>query len=69
MFLLPCSERLGEVIGKTGLPWQNAFEVCVELDGSGQAGASRAEEGINLGKPSPAALAGIGGSQSSAPPH
>jgi hypothetical protein len=64
------SERLGEVIGKTGLPWQNAFEVCVELDGAGQAGASRAEEGINLGKPKPAALAalGAGGSKVTAPP-
>lgn len=38
------------------------------MDGSGQAGASRAEEGINLGKPTPAALASIGGSQTSAPP-
>jgi hypothetical protein len=64
----PCSERLGEVIGKTGLPWQNAFEVCVALD-NGQAGASRAEEGINLGKPTAAALAALtGGSQVSAPP-
>ena len=66
-----CSERLGEVISKTGLPWQNAWEVCVELDG-GEAGASRAEEGINLGKPTAAALAAIGGvsggSQVSAPP-
>ena len=44
--------------------------MCVELDGAGQAGASRAEEGINLGKPLPAALAAIGaaGSQMSAPP-
>lgn len=36
---------------------------------NGQAGASRAEEGINLGKPTKAALAALaGGSQVSAPP-
>jgi len=66
----PYSDRLGEVIGKAGLAWQNSWEVCVELDGSGQAGASRAEEGINLGKPTPASLQALagGGSQSNAAP-
>jgi hypothetical protein len=56
--------RFGEVLSSTGLPWQNAFEVVVAVDGKGQPDATRAEQGANIFKP----LAGAGAARAPPPP-
>ena len=61
---MPAFLRMGAPPGCSSPPTDTILsrnQVCVELDGVGEAGASRAEEGINLGKPTPAALASLGG--------
>lgn len=54
------SVKTGEIVKSVGLPWQNVWEVCVEADGAGNAASSRAEEGINLGKPTATGLGKLG---------
>ncbi len=44
------SLKYGEVTGTTGMPWQNAYEVCVTVDATGNPGSSRAEEASKIGK-------------------
>jgi hypothetical protein len=44
------SLKFGEVTGTAGMPWQNAYEVCVTVDATGNPGASRAEESSKIGK-------------------
>lgn len=69
-----CSVRLGEIVKKVGGFLSNNWEVAVDLDPSGRPGATRAEEGINLPKPTPSGLAKMGiaavvkGNASRAPP-
>eukprot|EP00282_Hemiselmis_andersenii_P035573 CAMPEP_0169430640 /NCGR_PEP_ID=MMETSP1042-20121227/2509_1 /TAXON_ID=464988 /ORGANISM="Hemiselmis andersenii, Strain CCMP1180" /LENGTH=477 /DNA_ID=CAMNT_0009540973 /DNA_START=155 /DNA_END=1585 /DNA_ORIENTATION=- len=49
------SVRIGEISKKAGMAFQSQFEVIVE-----PSGASRVEEALNLGKPTPAGLAKLG---------
>lgn len=53
------STRFAEIIRSAGFGFQNQWEVAVTVDQSGNAGASKVEEGINLAKPVPAALQAV----------
>ncbi|KAJ1465340.1 hypothetical protein T484DRAFT_1757489, partial [Baffinella frigidus] len=52
--------RFGQVVAKTGLPWQNIYEVCVSVNADGSPEASRTEEAKDIFKPSAAALQSLG---------
>jgi hypothetical protein len=55
------STRFGEVARKVGYFFQDNWEVVVTTSPNGKAGSARIEEGVMLGRPNAAAIAGVMG--------